>query len=64
VAAKDECRPHADRHQVIAGRKTGESEVTLWRGGVEPTLADDILLTVGNRSVWSTRMGCSRRWSS
>lgn len=35
-----------------ASRKAGESEVTLWRGGVEPTLADDILLTVGNRSVW------------
>lgn len=35
-----------------AGRKTGESEVTPWRGGVEPTLADDILLTVGNRTVW------------
>jgi hypothetical protein len=35
-----------------AGRKTGESEVTLWRGGAGPSLADDILLTVGNRRVW------------
>jgi hypothetical protein len=35
-----------------AGNKTGESEVTLGRGGAEPTLADDILLTIGNRSIW------------
>jgi hypothetical protein len=26
--------------------------VTLWRGGAGPTRAGDILLTVGNRSVW------------
>lgn len=39
------------RHSA-AGRKAGESEVTLSCGGPTATSSDEILLTVDNRGVW------------
>lgn len=59
-ATRSECCPHAGRHQVL-GRRTQERRVrgdaAAWRCGFDrrsggPTVADAILLTVGNRSVW------------
>lgn len=31
-----------------AGRKTGDTEVTLWRAG----MGGDVILTIGNRQAW------------